>query len=143
MKINKLLILIILISLPIFSQNQKYSDNVTYSIDKIKELSSIAVGNQSWVYPSRGNKFVVINMTFKNVSNLDENVDLDDFVLLNFRTKTKHKLEFANTTGIVNFPAKIRFKIKKGKKNRRRMVFIYPENDTPKSLMLFNKEIEL
>ncbi len=141
-KIN-LLIFIILISSSIFSQNRKYSDNITFKIDKIKEVNSLAVGHQSWIYPSRGNKFVVINISFKNVGNLTENINLDNFLLLNFRNKTKHKLELVRTTGIVNFPAKINLGINKGKRKKRRLVYIYPKIDSPKSLMLFEKEIEL
>jgi len=143
MKKIELSILIALISCSIFSQNHKYADNITFKIDKVKELSSIAVGNQSWIYPSRGNKFVVINISIQNKADKTQNIDLDNFILLNFKDKTKHKLEMVQTTGIVNFPAKIDLKINPKKKKKRRLIYIYPENVTPKSIMLFDEIINI
>ena len=143
MKKIKLFILIVLTSYPIFSQNYKYADNITFKIDKIKEFSSLAVGDQSWIYPSRGNKFVVINIAIQNKTDTTQIIDLDNFILLNFKDKTKHKLEQVRTTGMVNFPAKIDLKIDKSKTKKRRLVYIYPENDVPKSIMVFDKIIDL
>lgn len=129
-------------NLTVFAQKHNYSKSVSFKVEKIKENTSLATGNQSWVSPSRGFKFVSITLALTNDSETPEAIDFDNFHLLNSKTKTKHKVEFVRTAGFIQFPAALKLSINKGKK-KRVLVFIYPEFDTPRFLSLNENSIEL
>lgn len=122
------------------AQNHKYSENVSFKIERIRENSSLATGHQSWVSPSRGYKFVLITLALKNLNDKLESIDFDQFHLINPKTKTKHKVEFVRTTGLIPFPAKILFNLKKNKQKKRDLIFIFPKQDEPE-FILFNDEL--
>ena len=135
-----LLILFVLSTKGINAQDYKYSENVSFKIENIRENSSLATGHQSWVSPSRGYKFVIITLVLKNLNNKLEHIDFDNFHLINPNRKTKHQVEFVRTTGLIPFPSKILFNLKKNKRKKRDLIFIYPKLDTPE-FILFNDDL--
>jgi hypothetical protein len=62
---------------------------------------------------------------------------------LNKNTKTKHKVEWAMKTGLINLAGKIDTYLKKDEKMKRKLVFIFPEDDRGKFLMVNNEMIEI
>lgn len=119
-----------------------YTESIYFTIDKIEEGKSVSTGNGSW-NASRGSKFVFVFLTLKN--NLDEKqeLDFDNFILLNPRTKTKHKAEWSMLVGPINMWGKIDSYIRKGDEKKRKLVFIYPEEDKATMLMINNEVIEI
>ncbi|WP_396603335.1 DUF4352 domain-containing protein [Algibacter sp. R77976] len=126
----------------VIPKTYNYTESISYTIDKIEEGKTVATGNGHWS-ASRGNKFVFVFLTLKN--NLDEKQELnfDNFNLLNPRTKTKHKAEWAMVTGPINMWGKIDSYIRKGDEKKRKLVFIYPDEDKAKILMVNDEIIEI
>ena len=126
----------------VIPKNHNYTESISFTIDKIEEGKSVATGNGYW-NPSRGNKFVFVFLTLKN--NLEEKQELnfDDFILLNLRTKTKHKVEWAMVTGPINMWGKIDSYIRKEDEKKRKLVFIFPDEDKAQILMVNDKLIKI
>lgn len=126
----------------IIPKTHNYTESISFTIDKIEEGKSIATGNGSYNV-SRGNKFVFVYITF--VNNLDQKQELnfDNFNLLNPRTKTKHKAEWAMVVGPINMFGNIDSYISKGDEKKRKLVYIFPEDDKAYMLMVNDKIIEL
>ncbi len=126
----------------VIPKNYQYSESISFTIDKIEEGKSVATGNGSY-HASRGNKFVFVFLTFKN--NLDEKQELnfDNFLLLNPKTKTKHKAEWSMVTGPFNVWGKIDSYIRKGDEKSRKLVFIFPDEDKANLLMVKDEIIEI
>jgi len=119
-----------------------YTNSIKFTIDKIEEGNSVAHGNGSY-NTSRGNKFVFVYLTLKNELDEKQELDFDHFVLLNPRTKTKHIAEWSMAVGPINVWGKIDSYIRKGDEKKRKLVFIYPEEDKAKMLMVKDKIIEI
>lgn len=119
-----------------------YTESINFTIDKIEEGKRIATGDGYW-NASRGNKFVFVYLTLKNNLDQKQELDFDDFILLNPRTQTKHKVEWSMVTGPVNLWGKVDSYIGKGDEKKRKLVFIYPEEDKAKILMVNDKIIEI
>ncbi|WP_271394168.1 DUF4352 domain-containing protein [Aequorivita sinensis] len=126
----------------VIPKTHSYSESISFTIDKIEEGKSVATGNGSY-NASRGNKFVFVFLTLKN--NLDEKqeLDFDNFLLLNPKTKTKHKAEWSMVPGPINMWGKIDSYIRKGDEKRRKLVFIFPDEDKAKMLMVNDQIIEI
>jgi len=126
----------------VIPRTYSYTESISFTIDKIEEGNSVATGNGHW-NASRGNKFVFVFLTLKN--NLDEKQELnfDNFNLLNTRTKTKHKAEWAMVTGPINMWGKIDSYIRKGDEKKRKLVFIYPNEDKAQMLMVNDEIIKI
>ncbi|GEM_PF-1962304 len=147
---TKLLILILVTTLftscysvyKVIPHTYDYTESINFTIDKIEEGKTVATGNGSW-NASRGSKFVFVFLTLKNNLNEKQKLDFDDFVLLNPRTKTKHKAEWSMVVGPINMWGKIDSYILKGDEKKRKLVFIYPEEDTAQLLMVNDKIIEI
>lgn len=127
---------------PVIPKSQNYTESISFTIDKIVEGKSVATGNGSW-HPSRGNKFVFVFLTLKNSLEEKQELDFDNFILLNPRTKTKHKAEWAMVTGPINIWGKIDSQIGKGDEKKRKLVFIFPEEDKAEMLMVNDKIINI
>jgi hypothetical protein len=119
-----------------------YTESINFTIDKIEEGKNISTGNGSW-YAGRGNKFVFVYLTLKNNLDQKQELDFDNFILLNPRTQIKHKAEWAMVTGPVNMWGKVDSYIGKGDEKKRKLVFIYPEEDKAKILIVNDKIIEI
>ena len=126
----------------VVSKNQNYNENISFEIDKIVEGKSIAIGGGS-IQPNRGNKLVFVFLTLKNNTNKKQELSFENFNLLNKKTKTKHKVEWAMKTGLINLTGKIDTYLKKNEKMKRKLVFIFPEQDRGKFLMVNNRMIEI
>lgn len=94
-----------------------YPESINFKIDKIEEGKSVATGDGYWK-PSRGNKFVFVFLTLKNNLNQKQELDFDTFILLNPRTKTKHKAEWSMVVGPINIWGKIDSYIREGGKKK-------------------------
>jgi hypothetical protein len=123
-------------------KTHNYTDSISFKIDKIEEGKSVATGNGSY-NASRGNKFVFVFLTLKNDLNKKQDLNFDNFILLNSRTKTKHKAEWVMVTGPINMWGRIDSYIRKGDEKKRKLVFIFPDQDKPKLLMVNDKMIEI
>lgn len=119
-----------------------YNESKSFKIDKIEEGTKISTGNGYW-NASRGNKFVFVYLTLKNYLDQKQELDFDNFILLNPRTKTKHKPEWAMVDGPINIWGRVDSYIGKGAEKQRKLVFLYPEEDKAKILMVKDKIIEI
>ena len=128
---------------PVISKTYNYSESISFTIDKVEEGNSIATGNGGSIYVNRGNKFVFVFLTLKNHSEKKQTLDFDNFLLLNPKNKTKHKAEWTMLPGPINIWGKINSYIRKKDKKRRKLVFIFPEEDKAKLLMVNDKIIEI
>ena len=128
---------------PVISKTYNYSESISFTIDKVEEGNSIATGNGGAIYVNRGNKFVFVFLTLKNHSEKKQALDFDNFLLLNPKNKTKHKAEWTMLPGPINIWGKINSYIRKKDKKRRKLVFIFPEEDKAKLLMVNDKIIEI
>jgi hypothetical protein len=126
----------------VIPKTYSYTESISFTIDKIEEGKSVATGNGQW-RASRGNKFVFVFLTLKNNLEEKQELDFDNFNLLNPRTKTKHKAEWAMVTGPINMWGKIDSYIRKGDEKKRKLVFIYPDEDKAKILMVNDEIIEI
>jgi len=123
----------------VVSQTRNYTESITYTIDKVVEGKTIATGNGSF-NATRGNKFVFVYLTFSNKLDQKQDLNFDNFNLLNERTKTKHKAEWAMVVSPVNLFGKIDSHIGKGDEKKRKLVFVFPEQDKA-NLLMVNDEI--
>lgn len=144
-----LLILLVVISFTscytayeVIPQKHNYSNSINYTIDKIEEGKSVAYGNGSY-NASRGNKFVFVYLTFKNELDQKQELNFDDFLLLNPKTKTKHKAEWSMVVGPINIWGNIDSYIRKGDTKKRKLVFIYPEDDKAEYMMVKDDIVEI
>jgi hypothetical protein len=126
----------------VIPKTQNYTESISFTIDKIVEGKSVATGNGSW-HPSRGHKFVFVFLTLKNSLEEKQELNFDNFLLLNPRTQTQYKAEWAMLTGPINMWGKIDSKIAKGDEKKRKLVFIFPEEDKAEMLMVNNKIIDI
>lgn len=126
----------------VVSRQYDYTETIDFTIDKIEESTSISTGNGSW-NASRGNKFVFVFLTFNNNVKEKQQLNFDDFLLLNPRTKTKHKAEWAMIVGPFNVWGKIDSYIRKGDEKQRKLVFLYPEEDKAEILLVKDRIIEI
>ena len=123
-------------------KNHNYSESISFTIDKIEEGKSVSTGNGSY-NASRGNKFVFVFLTLKNNLEEKQELDFDNFLLLNPKTKTKHKAEWSMVPGPINMWGKIDSYIRKGDEKKRKLVFIFPEEDKAQMLMVNGEIIEI
>lgn len=119
-----------------------YTENVSFTIDKVEEGKSIALGNGSY-NASRGSKFVFVFITLINSADQKQDLNFDDFNLVNKQTNTKYKPEWSMVTGPVNMFGNIDSHIAKGDKKRRKLVYIFPESDKATTLLVGEKLIEI
>ncbi|WP_348812589.1 DUF4352 domain-containing protein [Flavobacterium maritimum] len=126
----------------VIPQNYDYSENINFVIDKVEEGKSIATGNGSW-NASRGSKFVFIYVTLKNSVDQKQKLDFDNFYLLNPKDRTKHKVEWAMLTGLINLWGKVDSSIQKGDTKKRKLVFLFPKEEKANFLMVNEKVIEI
>jgi len=144
-KIIFLLILLLILSCnsvyKIIPHEYNYSENVSFSIEKIEESNSIANGNGFW-HPTIGNKFVIAHISFTNKLNQKQDLNFDDFYLLNPQTKLKHKVEWVMLKGPVNIWGNIDSNIDGNDTKKRKVIFVFPEGIKPKLLMVKEQIIE-
>ena len=126
----------------VIPKTHDYSDSITFTIDKVEEGNSISTGN-GFYNASRGNKFVFVFLTLNNKLDEKQKLDFDNFVLLNPRTRTKHKAEWSMVVGPINMWGRIDSYIRKGDEKKRKLVFIFPEEDKAKMLMVNDEIIEI
>jgi len=126
----------------VVSKTYDYTESINFTIDKVEEGKSISTGSGFW-NASRGNKFVFVFLTLKNKLDEKQELNFDNFILLNPRTKTKHKAEWSMVVGPMNMWGKIDSYIRKGDEKKRKLVFIYPKEDKAKMLMVNDEIIEI
>ncbi|MFD0975548.1 DUF4352 domain-containing protein [Salinimicrobium gaetbulicola] len=126
----------------VIPQKHNYSNSINYTIDKVEEGKSVAYGNGSY-NASRGNKFVFVYLTFKNELEQKQDLDFDEFILLNPKTKTKHKAEWSMVVGPINLWGNIDSYIRSGDTKKRKLVFIYPEDDKAEYLLVKDEIVEI
>ncbi len=122
---------------------QDYNENIVYQINKVQEDYSIATGSNSYIYPSRGNKFVHVYLTITNKTNVVQPLDFNNFYLINPDTKTKYLVEFVYLSTIINIAAKIESSIQPNDTKYRRLIYIFPKDVKPKFLMVNDKIVEI
>ncbi|MFC4721246.1 DUF4352 domain-containing protein [Geojedonia litorea] len=126
----------------VIPRTYNYSESISFTIDKIEEGKSVATGNGSY-HPSRGNKFVFVYLTLKNNLDKTQELDFDNFLLLNPTTKTKHKAEWSMVPGPINMWGKIDSYIRKGDEKSRKLVFIFPDEEKAKMLLVNDQIVEI
>jgi hypothetical protein len=110
------------------SKTETYDNSVDFTIEKVVEGKSIAIGNGSR-NATKGYKFVMLTTLFKNNSLEKRHVDLTDFYLLEPKKHVKYILSFAMIESFVNMGANTDFDISKNDTKRRRLIFVYPEKE--------------
>lgn len=123
-------------------QTYNYSKSIKFKIDKIEEGTRIATGNGHY-YTNRGNKFVFVYLTLKNDLDQKQQLNFDNFLLINPKTRTKHKVEWAMMTGIINIWGNVDSEIGKGDEKKRKLVFIYPSEEKAGWLMVNDSIIDI
>jgi len=115
-------------SYEIASQNYKYDNSISFTIDKVKEGYSISTGSGHY-YPKRGNKFVFLFVTLKNSANESQKLDFGNFYLLEPKSHTKYKAELVMLESVVNLFGQVDSEIQKNDTKKRKLVFSFPDNE--------------
>ena len=123
----------------VVSQTYAYDDDISFNIQRIEELNSIATGSGQYS-PSKGNMFVAMYVTLKNASGEKKELNFNNFYLLDEATHTKYKLEFSMLQTAVNIWAKTDSKIDAHDTKKRRLVFVYPKKHLA-TLFMANEHI--
>ncbi|NQX82402.1 MAG: DUF4352 domain-containing protein [Flavobacteriaceae bacterium] len=119
-----------------------YNKSIEFTIDKIEDTKAIATGGGAY-HPSSGSKFVIVYLTIKNNLNQKQDLNFDDFTLLEMENKIKHKVEWVMVPGIVNIWSKKNSYISKNGTKKRKIIFIFPENNKAKFMMVNGNIIEI
>jgi hypothetical protein len=112
----------------VISQEYKFDNDVTFTIDKVQEGNNISTGNGSY-YAKRGFKFVFLYATIKNNSNEKKKLDFGNIYLLEPKSKTRYKVEFAMMETAINMFGRVDAEIQKNDTKRRKLVFTYPKDE--------------
>lgn len=123
-------------------QNYDYTESISFTIDKVQEGHSVSTGNGHF-YASRGNKFVFVYLTLHNNLNMKQDLDFGTFYLLNPKTKTRHQVEWAMLTSPINIWGSVDSYIRKADTKKRKLVFIFPEDEKGEYLLVNENVIEI
>ena len=107
-----------------------FDKDISFTIDQEVEGSTLSGGYQSF-QAKRGYTLIFLTCTFKNNSAIERDLYLSRFHLLDPKSKTKYKIEFALAVAVINLEKPIDSKIKGGEIVRRRLVFVFPKKQTP------------
>ncbi len=129
-------------SYQVIPKTYSYSESIRFTIDKIEEGESISTSNGSY-NASRGYKFVFVFLTLNNSLDEKQELNFDNFVLLNPRTKTKHKVEWSMVIGPINMWGNVDSYIQKGAEKKRKLVFLFPKEDKAEMLMVNDQIIKI
>lgn len=146
-KISGLLLIIVcatscIPSYNVIPKSHNYLQNLNFTIDKVSETTTITHGT-GILFPSPGYKFVMVYVTLKNNLDYSQEVDFDNFILINPRTQTRYRVERVMRPTMVGIDAKFDPSVREGDVIRRRLVFLYPENEKPQLLLVMSKIIEI
>jgi hypothetical protein len=119
-----------------------YDDAITFTIDKVEEGTSVSVANGHWDARS-GYKFVFVFVTVENNFDVTLDLDFNNYHLYNPRTKTKHKTEWVMNVGAVNKWEKVDTHIDEYEIKKRKIVFLYPKEDTVKTIIVNEQMIDI
>ena len=81
--------------------------------------------------PKKGYTLVFLTCTFKNKSTTEHDLYLSRLYLLDPKSRTKYKVEFALAVAVINIDKSIDSKIKAGEVLRRELVFVFPRKQSP------------
>jgi hypothetical protein len=126
-------------SLGVISHTYNYNSNINFTIEKVEEGKSISTGN-GYYYTNAGFKYVFVYISFKNNSDEKQKLDFGNFYLLEPKSHTKYKVEFAMFEGAINMFGRVASQIQKNDTKNRKLVFTFPENDRAEMLSV-NDEI--
>ncbi|MGZ3750499.1 MAG: DUF4352 domain-containing protein [Mucilaginibacter sp.] len=126
----------------VVSKNYNYDDDIAFTIDKVQEGSNISTGNGSY-YAKRGFKFIFLFATFKNASNEEKKLDFSTFYLLEPKSHTRYKVDFAMMESVINIFGSLNSKIQKNDTKSRRLVFSFPKDEKAEMLEVNGKVYNL
>jgi len=125
------------------SENEvNITDHLTLKIDQIQEGSQIGAGGGSYM-AGKGQKFVMLFVTVKNTSDKKQDLNFEDFYLLDTVSKTKRKAEFVMLTSAVNLWGSTDSSVKANDKKSRKVVFTFPKGQVPSLLLINDKLINI
>lgn len=127
---------------PVADNQNNITEHLTLKIDKIEEGSSIGTGGGSYA-AGKGEKFVFVSVTIKNGSQQSQNLDFENFYLLDTIGKTKRKIESVMMTSSVNMWGKSNISLKTNDKKSRKIVFTFPKEQIPTLLLINDKVISI
>jgi hypothetical protein len=144
---SKFLILLVL-SVPLFSgcytsynvvsQSHSYDNNINFTIEKVEEGTRISTGN-GYYYTKSGFKYVFLHMSIKNNSSEKQKLDFNNFYLLEPKSHTKYKVEFAMFDGPFVIMGRLASQIQKDDTKNRILVFTFPEKE--RAVMLYVNDV--
>lgn len=111
-------------------------------IDKIEEGSSIGTGGGGYI-PGKDQKFIFVYVTIKNNSDENQELNFENFYLLDTISKTKIKLGSVMMTSAVNVWGATDSSIKANKAKSRKMVFTFPKKQIASYLFFNDKAISI
>lgn len=120
-------------TLEVVSQNYKYDNDITFTIDKVQEGTNISTGN-GYYYARKDSKFVFLYISLKNNSDEKKELDFGNFYLLEPKSHTKYKVEFAMLESAVNMFGHVNSEIKRNDTKKRKLVFTFPQNEKAEML---------
>ena len=126
----------------VVDKDYDYNNSIEFTIDKIEEAKALATGGGAY-YPSSGSKFVMVYLTITNNLNQKQDLNFDNYALLEMENKIKHKVEWVMVPGFVNIWGKKDSYILRNGTKKRKIIFIFPENDKAKFMMVNGKLIEI
>ena len=110
-------------------QTFDFDKDISFTVDSVQEGKSVASGSGGYS-AKKGFKLVMLFVSMKNHSDIDKNMDFNKFYLLDPKSQTKFKLEFTMLQTEMNVWGRTDLKIKKNDIKKRKLVFIFPENET-------------
>ncbi len=121
---------------------QNFSDSVTFKINRIEEGYSISTG-KGFFYPSRGNKFIFIYISFTNLSSDKQDLNFHNVYIIDNTTQTKYKVEFSMLTSLVNIWGRVDSNIAAKNTKSRKLVFNCPEHMKAEYLLVNDRKIKI
>lgn len=122
------------------SKTYNYTNAVDFSILKVEESKTILDKPKSYGkwQANYDDKFVLINVIFRNNSEIEQKLNFEDLLLYNYKTDTQYSAEWFLISGLLSKSSEI--KIKGGSQIVKTLVYMFPENEKPRYLK-FNKQI--
>ncbi|MGY5352113.1 DUF4352 domain-containing protein [Wenyingzhuangia sp. IMCC45533] len=113
------------------------------SFKKIQRFQSVPTGRYSTMEASRGNKFYILKMEFKNKSKKTTIIDFNKITIVDKEKEAQFKSSYVTRTGTFSFVILKESKLKAGGSKGVNLFFIYDENKNPKYLKIQDEIIKV
>lgn len=128
----------------VIPEDTSYKEGIIFKVFELKEAQSLSFGDRTFRVPPR-NKFVVLHLDIKNQSQTDQEINFNDFYLVDEDTKKSYRPKWVILDLLVIYSMRTKFKktIKANESLKRKIAFIVPKEGTFRALIVKNKTIKL